>query len=266
MQMWLVRELASNWMSLAGQTAMSVVAPRRTRLRRTMILGESARCALPWTRLDSLIPADLPDTHTLTLKAIRADVHSCSFHELATLAIISRWIAPDKALEIGTYDGRSGLAIAANMPQAGRLWTMNLPPDYAGENGQLKYDEKIAFKVESGVRFKPMPEAARITQVFGDSTRFDFGTLVNDPAKPGPFQYIFVDGGHASDIVLKDTQSALSIIDKSRGVLLWHDATRFGVRPALEKLCKEGLPISLIIGTTIAIVMFKDGQPVKLPY
>jgi len=260
MEGWLLRELAHNWLALVKQVALSVLAPVRTRLRRTMVLGESARCQLPWTRLDSLIPDTLTDAQTVSLKAIRTIDHNCSFHELSTLAVIAKWVAPTKALEIGTFDGRSALAIAANMPKDGMLWTMNLPPDFgADRRDALRYDEKLAHKVESGWRFKPMPEAARITQVFGDSTKYDFSGM-------GPFQYIFIDGGHSRDVVLNDTTTALKLIDRCNGVILWHDATRYGVRPALARLRKDGLPISLILGTTIGILSFRDEKPIELPY
>lgn len=258
MEIWLIRNLGHNWLALVGQIALSVVAPTRTRLRRTMVLGESARCCLPWTRLDSLIPDSLTDDQTLSLKAIHTAHHNCSFHELSTLAVIAKWITPIKALEIGTFDGRSALAIAANMPDQGMLWTMNLPPDFGSEQ-KLSYDEKLAFTVESGYRFKPMPEAKRITQIFGDSTKYDFSGM-------GPFQYIFIDGGHSKSIVLQDTSNALKLIDRRNGVILWHDSTRYGVRPALSKLRKGGLPISLILGTTIGLLYFRDGRPIDLPY
>jgi hypothetical protein len=271
MQLWLVRELTQNWLALAGQTALSVAVPVRSRLRRTMVFGESARSTLPWTRLDSLIPPTLADSATVTLRALHTAHHNCSFHELATLAVISKWMAPRKALEIGTFDGRSALAIAANLPEGGHLWTMNLPPDFGGENkDDLGVDAKLAFKVESGYRFKNSPEAARITQVFGDSTTYDFNQLLQAGGCAGggggPFQYIFIDGGHEESIVLKDTQSALSIVDRTSGVILWHDAPRFGVRPALKKLRGEGHPISLILGTTIAMMKFEDGKAVELPW
>lgn len=260
MQMWLVREVGKNWLALVKQAALSVVAPARARLRRTMILGEAARCALPWTRIDSLIPETLTDGQSLALKAIHTTDHNCSFHELSTLAVIAKWVAPAKALEIGTFDGRSALAIAANMPEDGRLWTMNLPPTHAdGTANGASYDERLATKVESGYRFKSMPEAKRITQIFGDSTKYDYTGM-------GPFQYIFIDGGHGEGIVRQDTTNALNLVDRGKGVILWHDATRYGVRPALARFRKSGLPISLILGTSIAILCFRDGRPIELPY
>jgi len=267
MEWWLVKELTNNWSALAAQTAMSVVAPKRSRLRRTMVLGEAARCDLPWTRVDSIICKDLPDTASLQLRSICADHHSCSFHELATLAILAKWIQPTKALEIGTYDGRSALAIATNMPEQGRLWTLNLPPDYTpAEPGKpVGPDEAIAFKVESGYRFKPFPESSRITQIFGDSTKYDWSEI-RSAHGGGPFQYIFIDGGHSSEIVLSDSRHAFDLVDKNNGLVLWHDTTRFGVRPALEQLRSQGHPISLILGTTIGVLRYKEGKAVDLPY
>lgn len=260
MQWWLVRELGYNWFSLLEQTAMSVLYPVRTRLRRTMVLGEAARSKLPWTRLESIVDGALADTEAVTLKAVLAAQHNCSIHELATLAVIAKWVRPSKVLEIGTYDGRSALAIAANMPEGSELWTLNLPPDHGKDDkDSLKYDEKLAFKVESGFRFHAMPEASRIHQVFADSTKFDYAGM-------GPFQFVFIDGGHEETVVRKDTENVLRLVDRSRAVILWHDATKYGVRPALEKLRAQGHPISLVLGTTLAVMRFVDGKATEFPY
>ncbi len=261
MRWWLVRETARNWASLSGLSVMSVLAPTKTRLRRTRQLGEVERCKLPWTRLETLTSDPLEDTEAVVMKAVHCDSHNCSIHELATLAALTKWARPRKGLEFGTYDGRSALTIAANMPPEGMLWTLNLPPDHASiSSGKaLTYDEKLASKVESGHRFRSAGEANRITQIFGDSTRYDFTGM-------GPFQFIFIDGGHAQDVVMADSVNAMRMVDRTRGIILWHDATRFGVRPALEHLRNRNHKIYLILGTTLAVMCLKGGAEVTLPF
>lgn len=253
-------QLLRAWSALVGQVILSLACPVRKRLRKTMVVGEMLRSRLPWTRLDSIIPETVSDQECVRIKALRTQLHNCTLHELATLAAITKWIGPRRALEIGTFDGRSTLAIAANMPDNGVLFTMNLSPEYVmSQIPSPSYDERLALKVESGVRFKETDESRRITQLYCDSTRYDYSTM-------DECQLIFIDGCHKREAVLTDTRNALAIIDKRRGVILWHDATRYGVKPALEHLRARGLRIYLILGTTLAILVFQDGVEVELQY
>ena len=50
------------------------------------------------------------------LKPVEMQMHNTSLYELATLATITAYLKPKRVVEIGTYDGRSTLAIAANAP------------------------------------------------------------------------------------------------------------------------------------------------------
>ena len=72
-------------------------------------------------------------------------------------------------------------------------------------------------------------------------------------------QLAFIDGGHTREIVLNDTSRIMEIIDRTDGVILFHDATRYGVRPALEELSRRGEKVCLIAGTTIGAIVYRDG-------
>jgi hypothetical protein len=250
------------WSSLIGGAIILPFGPSNRRLRRTIVAGETLQSKLPLVRLDTLVSPQVDDAASLTLKAIPTVEHNCSVFELLVLGLVTRAIQPKQAFEIGTFDGRSSLAIAANLPAGSKVFTLNLPPDPAPTraDGSLGIDERLATKVVSGHRWKGHPEAARIIQLFGNSLSFDFA-----PYKPT--QLIFIDGGHAESIVRSDTQKCLDLIDRNHGIILWHDATRYGVKPALEDLARsKGHKIHLVEGTTIAFLSFRHGQEVAYDY
>lgn len=175
-----------------------------------------------------------------------------SGYELLVLAGIVRRVQPRACFEIGTFDGRTTLNLAANAPEA-RVYTLDLPPQDLGRTGlQIAAgDEKFINKPASGARFRDTPEAARITQLFGDSATFDFGP------HEGKMDLIFVDGSHSYDYVKSDTRAALRLLKREGGVILWHDYGSpywKGLTRALNELLSEIPELATmrhIRGTTI---------------
>ena len=55
----------------------------------------------------------------------------------------------------------------------------------------------------------------------------------------------------------------MQIVDRGNGLVVWHDARDFGVRPVLRDLFQQGQPVAIIEHTNIAILRFRDGQPVN---
>ena len=47
--------------------------------------------------------------------------------EVMVIAALAREAAPANAFEIGTFDGRTTLNIAANLRAGGKVWTLDLP-------------------------------------------------------------------------------------------------------------------------------------------
>jgi len=77
-----------------------------------------------------IINSKLVDEDKISLQAVPERIHNCSIFDLFTLAALTRGLNPSLCLEIGTYDGRSALAIASNCNSEARVVTMNLPPNY----------------------------------------------------------------------------------------------------------------------------------------
>jgi predicted O-methyltransferase YrrM len=175
--------------------------------------------------------------------------HNCTALELYTLAVITKVISPQRALEIGTFDGRSTLAIAMN--SEGSVYTLNLPPT---EDPHGSVDAQLSTKVTSGARFLEHSACDRIEQLWGDSRDFDFAPYRG-------VQLIFIDGAHDAPTVHQDTATALKLIDRDNGAIVWHDALSYGVGEVLPEWVADGYPIHVIRGTEIALLRWSNGEP-----
>ena len=63
-----------------------------------------------------------------------------------------------------------------------------------------------------------------------------------------------------------NSRKIMEIVDQRDGVILWHNSTRYGVKLALEFLASQGHQIHLIVGTSIAILRYIDGEEQRLIY
>ncbi len=215
---------------------------------------------LPLISLETVIGQAVSEETTVAVKALSTRPHNCSLFEHFAIAAIAKLVGPKTCIEIGTYDGRSALAIAANVSHDATVYTLNLPPDYLTAYPELdgNFDAALSLKVQSGARWMNQPERDKIRQLYGDSRRFDF-------SKYFPAQLFFIDGAHDTATVLSDSRTAIAGIDKANGVILWDDAQLYGVPAALKVLLQEGYPVRVIAGTELAVLRFKDGRPLSYP-
>ncbi|MCO5061963.1 MAG: class I SAM-dependent methyltransferase [Kiritimatiellae bacterium] len=138
------------------------------------------------------------------------------------LLVISQLIAdlkPKACFEIGTFDGRTTLNMAANAGTDCHVYTLDLPQEEVDKTG-LKIatgDEQFIKKESSGARFSGSPWAKNITQLYGDSATFDFSPY------EGKMDVVFVDGAHSYDYVKSDTAVALRLLKPEGGLIMWHD-------------------------------------------
>lgn len=223
--------------------------------RRFLAFSRMGWNALPVISLDQIVPENMNDDMSVSIKALRAEEHNCSVVELYVLGLCARVVGACNTYEIGTYDGRSTLAIACNIKKPGKVYTLNLPKDYLENNPekQESADAQLSKKVLSGYRFLRQPEKERITQWWGNSLEFSAETNA-------PYDLIFIDGGHSYTAVKHDSLEALRLINKENGVIIWHDATNFGVGRLLPELTKKGNHLYRIKGTDMAIMQFRGGK------
>lgn len=130
--------------------------------------------------------------------------------------------------EFGTCTGKTSYLWAVNSAPEARITTLTLPPEFASPG-----DVESRFK---SFIYSDTPAEMKITQLFGDSLRFD---VVGHESR---YDLIFVDGSHHYDYVVNDTQKALEMV-KPGGLVLWHDYCgayrNQGVYRALNELSRR---------------------------
>ena len=172
------------------------------------------RTALPELSVDEVI-----GDATIRVRSPVAAGGNVSLLELIAINALVARRAPRRLFEIGTFDGRTTLNLAANAPGDAIVHTLDLP---ASESPALDVDrDDVQFIQRSqagvrGSRFRGTPEAARIRQLTGDSAAFDFAPYA------GAMDFVFVDGAHAYDYVLSDSRAALQLAAPGAAIV-WHD-------------------------------------------
>ncbi len=153
--------------------------------------------------------------------------------------------------EIGTFDGRTTLNLAYASPNSCFVHTLDLPEDNETQFSLAKGETHLVKKKQKNNRFKEYQKQnhallRRINRHFADSATFDFTPYSNSCSLS------FVDGSHAYDYVLKDTDSAIKIT-REEGIVIWHDYGIWeGVTQALEKIEKKyQLGLQHIKGTSL---------------
>jgi methyltransferase family protein len=173
--------------------------------------------------------------------------------ELCVLATAAASVAGGaEIVEIGTFDGRTTLNLALNAPAHLAVFTLDLPPDMTPKFDLAPGERAFVEKPRSGRHFREAPEfadaARRITQLVGDSATFDWSAHV------GRVGLVFVDGSHAHDYVLADTETAFRLL-ADKGVVIWHDYGVWeGVTRALEAFeAGRHLGLRHIRGTSLVV-------------
>jgi hypothetical protein len=113
---------------------------------------------LPTTPLSSVI-----DTHVdLHLFELIGEGGNVSFLELMVIASMARRAIPLVAFEIGTFDGRTALNIAANLTPDGRVYTLDLPKTGLQETRfELVPGEIVFVDKEANSQEQRMPRGLR---------------------------------------------------------------------------------------------------------
>ena len=181
-----------------------------------------------------------------------------SAYELYIINSLVKQRQPRKVFELGTFNGRTTLNLSANSPDETRIFTLDLPQaDLQKTTFNLdQIEKKFVEKPGSGQAFNGRKESSKITQLFGDSAKFDFSPYQEQ------MDFVFVDASHAYEYVLNDSHVALKLLAPERGIILWHDYGRPqwwpGVTRALDELHKNLPPFASLVhieGTSLACLM-----------
>jgi predicted O-methyltransferase YrrM len=162
----------------------------------------------------------------------------------ALVALMAR-VKARRVFEFGTYKGVSTAQLALNLPDEGRVFTLDLPDELEG--GALRVDKPVEIQIakESG-KGSLIPEDLRskVTFLQADSASFDTAPY------RASMDLVFVDGAHSYDYVRNDTAKALELL-RPGGVVAWHDCAP-NHRDVVRALRDSGLPINLVSATTLA--------------
>jgi predicted O-methyltransferase YrrM len=174
--------------------------------------------------------------------------------ELVALCRLVRESGPRTIFEFGTFDGRTTLNLAANSPAGATVFTLDLPAEESDRSAVPLHSHELryAMKPESGSRFKGSDLADRIDQLYGDSATIDLSK------QAGAIDFVFIDASHVYEYVINDSLKALGMLRDGRGVIVWHDYSRWdGVTRAVNDL-RQRHPsfreIRWIEGTTLALL------------
>lgn len=132
---------------------------------------------------------------------------------------LAQLLKPERIFEFGTFDGATTMLLAKAAPAA-QIVTIDLPPERYIAPQEFGYPESPGDydspHDEIGHEFRGTPEAAHITQLFGDTTAFDFSEYART------MDLVIVDAGHGYEEARSDTENALRLAGES-GVVIWDD-------------------------------------------
>jgi predicted O-methyltransferase YrrM len=170
---------------------------------------------LPCVSWRDIVPADTVIETLARESAVNGNV---SDFEIDVINRLVKHFEPKTLFEIGTFDGRTSLNMAAHAPTDARVFTLDLPSNKIDDAALTieQTDRQFIAKQMSGSRFIGTVFEKNITQLYGDSATFDFSPYLSS------VDLLFVDGSHSYDYVLKDSATATKIV-RPGGVVIWHD-------------------------------------------
>lgn len=229
----------------------------RGRARLAELCGFFGRARKPVTAiLPKVDPATLfAEDRPVEVRAPLARDGNVTLFELLVIAQLVRTRSPKALFEIGTFDGRTTLNMAANSPADAAVFTLDLPGElHAATALPLAESEKrYVIKKASGERFRGTDQEAKISQLLGDSAAFDFAPYRN------AIDFVFVDGSHSRDYVKNDSLAAIALLRGGRGAIVWHDYDGWpDVTRVLNDLHLSGKPFDKLFhirGTSLACLL-----------
>ena len=196
------------------------------------------------------VPSDV--AISLLKPADRTYGTSVTLQELTCLVMAVQAAGARRVLEIGTFDGNTALNLAANLPDDGRVVTVDLPVEFSAED-DLAIDCDTRFRNVTrrnrvGAQFRGHRLEARIQQIYADSAQLDFDAL-------GTFDLAFIDGCHSYEYVRADSANVLKVV-RSGGIIAWHDyGSHASVSAAVDELRDHSRldGLAVVEGTRLAI-------------
>ena len=141
--------------------------------------------------------------------------------ETFVIAAALRIVDARSVFEFGTYFGSTTLNLALNIPEEGRVFTLDLDECEAAAVKQHPADVQFTrthLASKKALDFLGNPVESKIKMLSGDSTEFDFSPW------EGSIDLCFIDGGHDVTTATCDTENALRMVRKDApSCIVWHD-------------------------------------------
>lgn len=176
-----------------------------------------------------------------------------TYLELLIINLLVKEFNPQNILEIGTFNGRTTLNLAANSSSDAKVYTIDIPKTVSPALSLAPDSEQFIDKEVIGERFLNK-DTSKIVQLYGDTATFDFSPYFNK------MDMVFIDGAHSFEYVMNDSKIALKLLRDGRGLILWHDYNTSpdhrGVAKAIHKLQSENPKFRMfhIKNTSLAIL------------
>ena len=113
-----------------------------------------------------------------------------SLLELVYLSHLVKTFKPHRLMELGTFDGRTTLHLAANTTPDSEIFTLDLPTEPTISTKAALDADEVPFVQDSSRQkrlYHSTPWANKIHELEGDSTQFDFSIYY------GTIDFVFID-------------------------------------------------------------------------
>jgi len=220
---------------------------RGNELYRSVWYGQ--QCRLPRVSIETLFPG-IEDVDITLVSPLHEEGGNVWVNELVVLAGVCRLLKPKHVFEIGTFNGRTTVNLAANSPLDAIVHTLDIPHDHP-KFAPVEGEERFQLHENNGAFYRKSAYAPRVDQLWADSAEFDVTPLI------GQIDLAFIDGSHNYDYVKNDTEKVMAMMAPG-GVVFWHDY--HPQYPDVAQYLEESSSSRYHIETTSLVVQRKGGK------
>ena len=209
-----IRQFAGTGTFLASQ-AVKVVLRRPNRSHEIMRSAWYAdRARLQRAEAQDVFPG-VKDVRVSLVSPLHESPGNVWLNELVVLAGLCQWLKPKQVFELGTFNGRTTVNLAANCPEDAVIHTLDIPHDHPAF-AHVGGEERFMLLANAGALYRNSPFAGKVRQLWADSAEFDPSPL------KGLIDLAFIDGSHSYDYVENDTSKVAGMMAPG-GIIIWHD-------------------------------------------
>jgi len=228
---------------LTSATAKCLVLPDFLRQWLRFPLTFEAAKALekvPMASVADLFPGTGVGLISIPPESLERQIGQIRLDEEVQIGLMIQALDARRLFEIGTFEGGTTRFLADKAGEEAEVFTLDFP-----QGAEVAWGSRVQI----GQKFRGAVVESRITQLFGDSLKFDFSPYERS------MDLVFVDAAHDYLHGLADSRTALRLV-KPGGVVLWHDFTPYFpglVHGIIE--ATAGMPLKRLgVNTTLAVL------------